>query len=107
MNCAEFALAKHGLIDRELPEAQARDALAHAADCAACAAALQDLEGVRTALLAAAEQEWSAGARVRVGGALLEAAAREGEETRPTDMGLTGPVLTLIATDAIPGALAG
>ena len=159
MNCAGFASAKHDLIDRELPDAQACEALAHAKDCAACGAELRELEGLRTALLACPQGEWPAAARVRAMGALLEAAAREcpsppevmtlaevaahlrvtqaavrttldriphfeiggevrfrraglerwieREEARPADAGLTGPVLTLIRADAIPGALAG
>ncbi|MBM3472272.1 MAG: hypothetical protein FJX75_03235, partial [Armatimonadetes bacterium] len=107
MNCAEFASAKHDLLDRMLPDAQARDALAHAAECVACAAELRDFESLRAALLACEKQEWLAASRVRVMAALLEAAACEGMEALPRDTGLTGPVLTLITADAIPGALAG
>jgi anti-sigma factor RsiW len=107
MNCAEFASAKHKLLDGELLDDQAREARAHGGECSACAAELQKTERVRSTLRASTLEELPPAVRVRLVGALLEAATRESEEAEPTDTGLTGPVLTLITADAIPGALAG
>jgi excisionase family DNA binding protein len=155
MNCAEFAEAKHDLLDERLPEETAREARAHAQGCAACRSDLQSLQRLLAALEGAAADELPRAARTRVMGALLAAAQGapeimtlpevaaylrvseatvrsaldriphfdvggelrfrragldrwiEREEQQPARSGITGPVLTLISADAIPGALAG
>jgi anti-sigma factor RsiW len=57
MNCAEFEVLLHALIDGELDAGHAREVEAHAAECSACAEKLASFRAMRDAISAAALKE--------------------------------------------------
>ena len=57
MNCAEFEVLLHALIDGELDAGHARDVEAHAAICSACGEKLASFRAMRDAMSGAALKE--------------------------------------------------
>ena len=57
MNCAEFEVLLHALIDGELDAGHARDVEAHVATCSACAEKLASFRAMREAMSGAALKE--------------------------------------------------
>jgi anti-sigma factor RsiW len=71
MNCAEFEVLLHALIDGELDAGHARDVEAHAAGCSACAERLASFRALHEAMSGAALKEAApAHLRSRVEGSL-------------------------------------
>ena len=57
MNCAEFEVLLHALIDGELDAGHARDVEAHTATCSGCAERLASFRAMREAMNGAALKE--------------------------------------------------
>jgi anti-sigma factor RsiW len=64
MNCAEYELLLHALIDGELDAVHARDVEAHVVTCAGCAEKLKTLGAMRKAM-AGADLKFAAPATLR------------------------------------------
>jgi anti-sigma factor RsiW len=77
MNCAEFEVLLHALIDGELDAGHARDVEAHTATCSACAEKLASFRTMREAMSGAALKETApAHLRTRIETALAVPTAR-------------------------------
>jgi anti-sigma factor RsiW len=77
MNCADYEILLHALIDGELDAGHARDVEAHVATCAGCAEKLEAFRAMRDALAAAKLKETApASLRSRIDAALPQPPAR-------------------------------
>jgi anti-sigma factor RsiW len=78
MNCDEYELLLHALIDGELDAVHARDVEAHVATCAGCAAKFKTLRAMREAMASAdLKQKAPASLRDRIEAALLPSPSAE------------------------------